>query len=210
MKSNCQLLQILIIYSLVLGNSRGTYLIRAVYHPKESECFLHFLPPTFSTKREKRRNIATVMQQLLDIPTILVRVASNASMRSTMSAQRKIAELQDRVPIPSHRHAAPSGPWPWIDLEDGTYRTHRTLTVVRDSLLSVSSHCRGGRETTRKGGLHSFSLPTWWFMQQLLERVPSVSLPKLDRTTGSQKQNPPCHSLLSERIVYLSPRWCWF
>ena len=24
-----------------------------------------------------------------------------------------------RVPHPSHRHAAPSAPWPWIDLEDG-------------------------------------------------------------------------------------------
>ena len=25
----------------------------------------------------------------------------------------------NRVPHPSHRHAAPSAPWPWIDLEDG-------------------------------------------------------------------------------------------
>ena len=25
----------------------------------------------------------------------------------------------DRVPHPSHRHAAPSAPWPWVDLEDG-------------------------------------------------------------------------------------------
>ena len=24
-----------------------------------------------------------------------------------------------RVPIPSHRHASPSAPWPWVDLDDG-------------------------------------------------------------------------------------------
>ena len=27
----------------------------------------------------------------------------------------------NRVPHPSHRHAAPSAPWPWIDLEDGVF-----------------------------------------------------------------------------------------
>jgi hypothetical protein len=25
--------------------------------------------------------------------------------------------LPDSVPLPSHRHATPSGPWPWMDLE---------------------------------------------------------------------------------------------
>ena len=24
-----------------------------------------------------------------------------------------------RVPHPSHRHAAPSAPWPWVDMDDG-------------------------------------------------------------------------------------------
>lgn len=24
-----------------------------------------------------------------------------------------------RIPNPSHRHAAPSAPWPWLDLNDG-------------------------------------------------------------------------------------------
>ena len=27
----------------------------------------------------------------------------------------------DQVPHPSHRHAAPSAPWPWIDIEDGLF-----------------------------------------------------------------------------------------
>ena len=27
----------------------------------------------------------------------------------------------DRVRLPSYRHAAPSSPWPWIDLEDGLF-----------------------------------------------------------------------------------------
>ena len=31
-----------------------------------------------------------------------------------------------RVPAPSHRHAAPSGPWPWQDLDDIIRATNST------------------------------------------------------------------------------------
>jgi len=47
-----------------------------------------------------------------------------ASVRSAPSMRVSIRmppmDDPDRVPHPSHRHAAPSAPWPWIDLEDGT------------------------------------------------------------------------------------------
>ncbi|KAF8809594.1 hypothetical protein BYT27DRAFT_7162598 [Phlegmacium glaucopus] len=36
---------------------------------------------------------------------------------STQNLQSSKDEL-DRVPHPSHRHAAPSAPWPWVDLDD--------------------------------------------------------------------------------------------
>src|SRR5277367_4559365 len=29
----------------------------------------------------------------------------------------ELGPLSKRVPLPSHRHATPSGPWPWMDLE---------------------------------------------------------------------------------------------
>jgi hypothetical protein len=39
-----------------------------------------------------------------------------------------------RVPAPSHRHAAPSAPWPWVDIQDGqscmTTGPHDILLVL--------------------------------------------------------------------------------
>ena len=31
---------------------------------------------------------------------------------------RKFREISNRIAPPSHRHAAPSDPWPWIDIQD--------------------------------------------------------------------------------------------
>ncbi|KAF8902609.1 hypothetical protein CPB84DRAFT_1678779 [Gymnopilus junonius] len=39
-------------------------------------------------------------------------------MRSAGSARKDPKDDRNRVPHPSHRHAAPSAPWPWVDLED--------------------------------------------------------------------------------------------
>ena len=36
----------------------------------------------------------------------------------------------DRVPHPSHRHAAPSAPWPWVDLDDGWFCCPEKYTCV--------------------------------------------------------------------------------
>lgn len=32
---------------------------------------------------------------------------------------KRFEEDKNRVPAPSHRHAAPSAPWPWVDIQDG-------------------------------------------------------------------------------------------
>jgi hypothetical protein len=42
----------------------------------------------------------------------------------------------DRVPHPSHRHAAPSAPWPWIDMEDGLF-SFLIVVIVLMKLIAV-------------------------------------------------------------------------
>ena len=38
-------------------------------------------------------------------------------MSSRMYSHRKVGEIH-RIAPPSHRHAAPSAPWPWVDIQD--------------------------------------------------------------------------------------------
>lgn len=35
-----------------------------------------------------------------------------------MAQSRKYQEITNRIAAPSHRHAAPSAPWPWVDIQD--------------------------------------------------------------------------------------------
>ena len=44
---------------------------------------------------------------------------SRRSARSAHSARKDPKEDKSKIPHPSHRHASPSAPWPWVDLEDG-------------------------------------------------------------------------------------------
>lgn len=59
---------------------------------------------------------------IFDITAALAATASpaNAEVISLMS-KKEPKEDSNRVPHPSHRHAAPSAPWPWVDLEDGMW-----------------------------------------------------------------------------------------
>jgi len=41
-------------------------------------------------------------------------------MRSNATYTKHLQDKK-RLPVPSHRHAAPSAPWPWIDIHDGTW-----------------------------------------------------------------------------------------
>lgn len=49
----------------------------------------------------------------------------HVSVRSALSKKGSIRmNAQDkllRAPQSSHRHAAPSAPWPWVDLDDGAW-----------------------------------------------------------------------------------------
>ena len=46
---------------------------------------------------------------------------SARSARSAHSVRKDPKEDKGKIPHPSHRHAAPSAPWPWVDLEDGKH-----------------------------------------------------------------------------------------
>jgi hypothetical protein len=35
-----------------------------------------------------------------------------------MAHSRRFQEISNRIAPPSHRHAAPSAPWPWVDIRD--------------------------------------------------------------------------------------------
>jgi hypothetical protein len=47
--------------------------------------------------------------------------ASMRSKRSAYSVRKDPKEDKERIPHPSHRHASPSAPWPWVDIEDGEH-----------------------------------------------------------------------------------------
>ncbi|KAF9559802.1 hypothetical protein CPC08DRAFT_723702 [Agrocybe pediades] len=44
---------------------------------------------------------------------------SQPSGKKTTDSKRPIPTPTSLVPLPPHRHATPSAPWPWIDIEDG-------------------------------------------------------------------------------------------
>ena len=50
--------------------------------------------------------------------------------------EKQIPSDHDRIPPPSHRHAAPSAPWPWVDIEDGACSTERRSTITLIILLT--------------------------------------------------------------------------
>ena len=61
--------------------------------------------------------------------------ASMRSKRSVHSVRKDPKEDKDRIPHPSHRHASPSAPWPWVDLEDGECFRGMFDDIFSDSLF---------------------------------------------------------------------------
>jgi hypothetical protein len=55
---------------------------------------------------------------LLEVTGALTAFGSPANAE-IISIQSKNTKDDKRVPVPSHRHASPSAPWPWVDLDDG-------------------------------------------------------------------------------------------
>ena len=61
--------------------------------------------------------------------------ASIRSRRSVHCSARKDPKRdKSRIPHPSYRHASPSAPWPWVDLEDGE---HPSSCYIRGYLLTL-------------------------------------------------------------------------
>jgi len=59
----------------------------------------------------------------LNITAALTAAASPANAELISLRSKKEPRDDNSVPHPSHRHAAPSAPWPWVDLEDGMCTT---------------------------------------------------------------------------------------
>jgi len=55
---------------------------------------------------------------LLEVAGVLTAVGSPANAEVISLAKGDLRD-EKRVPVPSHRHASPSAPWPWVDLDDG-------------------------------------------------------------------------------------------
>lgn len=93
-----------------------------------------------------------------------------------------------KIPAPSHRHAGPSAPWPWVNIDDGTLpNTHDHSRIY----LIIATHpCRSGRRNSQQ--LPSTRTPTMRpFLVQwpLLERIPSIALPELDCRAARTEQD---------------------
>jgi hypothetical protein len=46
-----------------------------------------------------------------------------------MAYSRRFQEISDRIAPPSHRHAAPSAPWPWVDIQDDGEHPNTLLCI---------------------------------------------------------------------------------
>ena len=68
--------------------------------------------PTYSSQFERSQRLST-----LDRNNYMM-LPQDISLDEIVQPSK---EKLDRVPHPSHRHAAPSAPWPWIDLDDGWF-----------------------------------------------------------------------------------------
>jgi hypothetical protein len=51
----------------------------------------------------------------LNSPTMRQRKSTIISLETLSSKDQRASVVLRRIPNPSHRHAAPSGPWPWVD-----------------------------------------------------------------------------------------------
>lgn len=79
---------------------------------------------------KKRVSWALVRRQLLYPIPFTTRYLAMSTQSLPLVEIRSLKEDSSRVPHPSHRHAAPSAPWPWIDLDDGVF-----LFTMKDTCL---------------------------------------------------------------------------
>ena len=85
-------------------------------------------------------------------------------------------EEYKRPAAPSHRHAAPSAPWPWIDIDDGakdiSSPIHSSISTDQNTLI------------LQKSTLYSFPLPYHRSRSHAsMSRAPGVGATILNRYT---------------------------
>lgn len=123
----------------------------------------------------------------LNVVGALTAVASPANAE-VISLQAKGESPDDkRVPIPSHRHASPSAPWPWVDLDDGE---PMHLEQFRQPSNTSQNNRSRSRPVQKPCACNTPILSTRpRFLQQLLARLPSISIPQLDLCSSCPEQN---------------------
>jgi hypothetical protein len=90
--------------------------------------------------------------------------ADAISMRS--SIRRSPREDPSRVPHPMHRHASPSAPWPWVDLEDDVDRTQLECPLPPIPPLCDHSACDGCWK-----GYPQSRFPNWTYRQVVKSKI---------------------------------------
>ncbi|KAF8153212.1 hypothetical protein B0H34DRAFT_820059 [Crassisporium funariophilum] len=101
----------------------------------------------------KRRNSLSQSLQLGSVKSLILNVKDDPT----------------RVPHPSHRHAAPSAPWPWVDLEDEVDR--RQLEVVGlPPIPPICDHKAATCQNCWKGYPQS-RFPNWTRRQVLKSKI---------------------------------------
>ncbi|KAF8587585.1 hypothetical protein K439DRAFT_1337830 [Ramaria rubella] len=74
-------------------------------------------------------------------------VKQRAISSLTPLAPPQTQEVPPRIPAPSHRHASPSGPWPWQDLDYETRHGSPQVSLVQEPLRCSheKGECDGGK-----------------------------------------------------------------
>ncbi len=97
-------------------------------------------------------------------------------------------EEYKRPTAPSHRHAAPSAPWPWIDIEDGTTDIselpvfNRAFPLTGILLYYRSRPCTAFLSSPTDPG----AMPPC-LVRRVLARLSSIAIPELDAQPSQEK-----------------------
>ncbi|KAF8157287.1 hypothetical protein BJ912DRAFT_1035868 [Pholiota molesta] len=106
----------------------------------------------------------------LALPARLADALSLRSLRSPApsmrSARKDPKDDKGRVPHPSHRHASPSAPWPWVDLEDDVDRKQLESPLPPIPPICDHNDC-GGCYT----GYPQSRFPNWTYRQVLKSKI---------------------------------------
>ena len=139
----------------------------------------------------------------LNVGAALAAAASPANAEViSLRSKKEPKENPNRVPLPSHRHAAPSAPWPWVDLEDGMWQDycstqhccllHSGLDVDREQLENpappIPAFCRHDDSCNNCWtGYPQSRFPNWTYGQVLKS--------KIHRAITSYDKSKPCQLL---------------